>query len=60
VENYYARPAAEARGTSVVVLWKEDHTVFSKDQFVKLQGSTMKELSHHFKMMSAQTDAQLG
>jgi hypothetical protein len=53
-----ARPAAEARGTAVV-LRKEDRHLLSKDQLVKLQGSTTGELSHQFEMMSGQTDDQL-
>jgi hypothetical protein len=53
-----ARPAAEARGTAVV-LRKEDRGKLSKDQLVKLQASTTGELSHKFEMMSGQTDDQL-
>ena len=53
-----ARPAAEARGTAVV-LRKEERNLLSKDQLVKLQASTTGELSHQFEMMSGQTDDQL-
>jgi hypothetical protein len=52
------RPAAEARGTALV-LRKEDRHLLSKDKPVKLQTSTTGELSHEFKMMSGQTDNQL-
>jgi hypothetical protein len=53
-----ARPAAEARGTAVV-LRKEDRASLSKDQLVKLQRSITGELSHQFEMVSGQTDDQL-
>ena len=53
-----ARPAAEARGTAVL-LRKEDRHLLSKDQLVKLQRSTTEELGHQFQMMSGQTDDQL-
>jgi hypothetical protein len=53
-----ARPATQAQGTAVL-LWKEDHNMLSTDQLVKLQASTIEELSHKFEMMSGQTDDQL-